>query len=291
MFNILNSRSLLYIGAHAVATTLALFCASASAGVIQVSYGDLSRNGLVDFEDLEVNIGAPVHVEEIFRSGLAQFGERFAGQALTYERQYYYSNPNDHRNTYSDILGNTASTQLTLQPGSSGENVTIVRGADNNKQNAAIAGNGKAKHPSPHGLGEGSIAVLFDYDQSEFGFDLLGGQLGSATLQFWDRQGTLMDTLELEFNNDLGDVKSLGFKTDDSSYSIAGVSIFNTDLGGIGFDNFVFDVISATSEPDTSPAPGDADKPSPVVEVAEPPLSALGLLFFFSALALRRRKA
>ena len=46
-------------------------------------------------------------------------------------------------------------------------------------------------------LSQQSFAALFSTDQSEFGFDLVGGNGGDATVDFFRRDGSLIDRIVL----------------------------------------------------------------------------------------------
>lgn len=197
------------------------------AGLIQVNYADLSGVAGANFEDLGLEIGEQITFNSIFESGNTSFGESFAGQVVSNSGNF-------------DVLSGSPSDPLTLLAGAASVNVTAIDGGAGDYGNTAIAGSGPLGYPSSEAVGEGSIAILFDFDQSEFGFDVVGGDGGSATAQFWARDGSLID--EIVFNLSSATFQSFGFVTDDELKSVAGVSIFNTDPGGLGFDNFIFDV-------------------------------------------------
>ncbi|MGI9506103.1 MAG: hypothetical protein ACR2RE_23940, partial [Geminicoccaceae bacterium] len=59
----------------------------------------------------------------------------------------------------------------------------------------ALAGIGPIGFPNFNGIGEGSVAILFDNDQSQFGFQSVGGNLGTANFDFFRRDGSLIQTL------------------------------------------------------------------------------------------------
>lgn len=79
--------------------------------------------------------------------------------------------------------------------------------------------------------------MLFDYDQSEFGFELIGGGGGPATVDFFRRDGSLIDSIEIPNLS----VDSYGFQRAGGIADIAGISIQNTDPAGIVFDNLCHD--------------------------------------------------
>lgn len=186
--------------------------------VNQVSYGSLTGTALINFEDL-AHLGAPgTNYNGIFESGGANFAERFVGQTLSYSGD-------------SDILSATTTGALTLQVGAANQNINIFdygTGFGN-----VLDGLGKKGYPNFDGIGEGSFAVLFDFDQSEFGFRLLGGNGGMAEVNFFARSGTLISSITLSGLSDT----YYGFSRNGGVEDIAGISIHNTDLGGIGFDD------------------------------------------------------
>lgn len=231
-------------------------------GILQVDYSSLSGAAGADFEDLGLADSEQLTFDSIFESGNTSFGESFAGQTVTTSGEF-------------DVLTGSPTDPLTLLAGGSTTNVTAVDGGAGDVGNTSIAGSGPLGFPDPNAVGEGSIAILFDFDQSEFGFEIVGSDGGSATAQFWGRDGSLIEEVFFTLGSSIFD--SFGFITDDASQSVAGVSIFNNDPGGIGFDNFIFDIAG------TPGTPGD-----PGVSVPEPSTIALlgiGLL----GIMLRRR--
>ena len=114
-----------------------------------------------------------------------------------------------------------------------------------------LTGLGPLGFPNFSAIGEGSFAVLFDFDQSEFGFDLVGGNVGNAYISFFMRNGTLIDQITLSGLSD----QSYAFSRDGGIKDIAGISMYNDDSGGIGFDNLRHDVPGV-------PGPGQVPEPS-----------------------------
>lgn len=214
-----------------------IFMGTSHAGIIQINPSNLSGTEIVDFEDLGLTDYQQVTYDTVFESGFTQFGERFVGQTVTANGNF-------------DVLTGTPSGNLTLAVGLASQNVSAADGGAGDVGNTGIAGSGPLGYPDFDANGEGSIAILFDFDQSEFGMDILGSNFGTATLQFWERDGSLIDEILLHLDESVS--YSYGFSTDDNSFSIAGVSIFNNDSGGIGFDNFRFDVAGVPGDPSIS---------------------------------------
>jgi len=233
----------------------------ANASILQVDYASLSGIAGANFEDLGLADNEQIHFDSIFESGNTSFGESFAGQTVTTNGDF-------------DVLSGTPTGPLTLLPGGTLTNVTAVDGGAGDVGNTAIAGSGPTGFPNYDAAGEGSIAILFDFGQSEFGFDIVGANGGSATVQFWDVNGSLLDEIVLSLGSSI--FTPVGFRTDDNAYSIAGVSIYNDDFGGIGFDNFIFNVAGVPGTPGAS--------------VPEPSTFALLGLGLFGAFSSRRRK-
>lgn len=230
----------------------------AKAGLIEVDYSSLSGIAGANFEDLGLANNEQITFDDIFESGNTSFGESFLGQTVTNVGNY-------------DVLSNTPVEPLTIVAGAASVNVTAIDGGAGDVGNTVIAGSGPLGFPAAGAVGEGSIAILFDFDQSEFGFDIVGGDGGTATAQFWARDGSLIE--EIVFTLSSATFQPYGFITDDGLQSVAGVSIYNDDPGGIGFDNFIFDVAGVPGTPGGSPVP-----------VPEPPLFAM---FIFAIAGLR----
>jgi hypothetical protein len=188
----------------------------------QVDYSSLSGAVLIDFESL---VGGPApgsSYDGIIDLAGASFGERFDGQTLSYSGD-------------SDVIGGAPTGDLSLVTGMAGQNLNIfTRPPDGN----ILTGLGQIGFPGFNAIGEGAVAILFDNDQSEFGFQSVGGNLGSATFDFWTRDGSLIDTV---MPMGLG-VDFFGFLRDGGVQDIAGISIWNTDPAGIGINDIIFDV-------------------------------------------------
>lgn len=211
----------------------------------QVDYFSLSGTALIDFEGLAGGSAPGTNYDGIIDLVGASFGERFDGQTLSYSDN-------------SDVIGGTPTGGLSLITGAAGQNLNIVSYSTGGN---VISGLGQLGFPDFNAIGEGAIAILFDNDQSEFGFQSVGGDLGSATFDFWARDGSFIASIS---PTNLG-TDYFGFSREGGIQDIAGISIWNTDLGGIGFNDIIFDV------------PGD-DDPVQVPEPGSLALLAVGLL-------------
>lgn len=195
---------------------------SASAAPINsASYGSLTGTGLVDFNGLPAAPLPGTAVDGILDLDGASFAERFAGQTLGSSGDF-------------DTLSGTPTDPLALVSGAVGENLV----AANLGGIIGIAGLGPLGFPDAAANGEGSIAILFDDDTAEFGLEILGvdASTGGATFDFYQRDGTLIDSVTIALASD----GLFGFTRDGGLVDIAGVIITNDDLGGIGVDNVVF---------------------------------------------------
>lgn len=202
----------------------ALATGGASAAIISISPGSLTGTEFVTFDDVAGG-GAPgTNYDAVFVSGGVSFAERFVGQTNTPAGGF-------------DVLSNAALAGLSLQTGAAGQNLNIFV----NGTSQVLTGLGPSGFPDFDAIGEGAFAALFTTDQSEFGFDLVGGNGGSATVDFWARDGSLLGSIVVGGLSD----QSYAFQSTTGN-DIAGISIWNNDGAGIGFDNLRFDVPSGT---------------------------------------------
>ena len=193
--------------------------------IVQVDYFTLTGTGLVDFEDITAGAPPGTNYDGILESGGAAFAERFAGQTLSYSGDF-------------DVLSGTPSGPLALAAGAANQNLTVYNTLLSFPATNVLAGNGPLGYPDFDGIGEGSFAVLFDFDQSQFGFRLLSSSGGNAYVNFFKRDGSLIDSYTLSSITD----GYYGFQRDGGISEIAGISIYNDDDAGIIFDDLKHDV-------------------------------------------------
>jgi len=216
------------------AAALVVTWGAQAAPINQVDYALLTGTELITFDDVTGG-GAPgTNYDAIFESGNTAFAERFVGQTNTPVGNF-------------DVLSGTPSGPLALAVGAPGQNLNVFL----NGGSQVLTGLGPLGFPSFDAIGEGSFALLFDFDQSEFGFQLVGGNGGTATVSFFQRNGSLIETIAL---GSLADAY-YGFSRDGGLKDIAGISIHNNDAAGIGFDNLKHDVRGVPGDPGNVPEP------------------------------------
>ncbi len=217
-------RGLLFLG------ILGAFASSTQAAPVnEIDYFSITVGEIIDFEGIGGG-GAPgTNYDGLLDLGGATFGERFNGQTLSISGN-------------SDVVsGLPAGGSLSLIAGAANANLNIFNrgGVDGN----VLTGLGFLGFPDFNAIGEGAVAILFDNDQSQFGFQSVGGNLGAAFFSFFSRDGSLIDTIS---PTGLG-TDFFGFSREGGIKDIAGISIYNTDPAGIGFNDVIFDVPGTVS--------------------------------------------
>lgn len=203
-----------------------------AAPINQVTYSSLTGTGLITFDDVSGGPAPGTNYDAIFESDGALFGERFVGQTISYSGDF-------------DVINGSPSGSLSVAAGAANQNLNIFNYSTN-----VLSGVGWRGYPNYDAIGEGSFAVLFDYDQSEFGFQLVGGDGGSGIIDFYQRSGALIDSLNLTgLSNGY-----YGFSRDGFANDIAGIAVYNLDAAGIGFDNLLHDVQGVSGNPVPEPA-------------------------------------
>lgn len=204
-----------------------------AAPIIPVAYASLTGAQIITFDDVAGGAAAGTNYDAILESGNTAFAERFAGQTLS-------------RSTNSDVLSGTPVAPLMLQVGAPGQNLGVAFDIITGSQ--VLFGVGPIGFPDSAAIAEGSTAALFDFDQSELGFRIIGGNGGDAFVAFFRRDGSLIDSIVLA---NLGE-EFYGFSRDSGIKDIAGVSIYSTDPYGIGIDDLQHDVAGVPDVPEPS---------------------------------------
>lgn len=165
---------------------------------------------------------------------VAQFAERFVGQALSYDGDF-------------DVLGSSASAPLRLQVGA--PNFNLDAGADDGGK-VYLTGLGPVGYPpalplvDPNydGIGEGAIAARFERNLSSIAVDVEGVDGGGFFyIDFFRRDGSLIDSLVVSTGPPTSEATTmtLAFRSAGAGNAIAGISIYNTDPGGVGYSSFL----------------------------------------------------
>lgn len=203
--------------------SLASRAGACESAVCQVDPDNLHLSRVITFDDLPSGFGVGRMIETVLVQDGAQFGERFAGQIVTAEGDF-------------DRVHGDAISPLTVIPGAPGQTFGVLR----LMATSVLNGYGPAGYPKDNAGGEGALAFVFDFDQSTLGLDIRGGELGSATLTFFRRDGSTIHVMTL---GPLSET-SYGFRRAGDQPDIAGVLIENADPQGIALDNIRFnDVI------------------------------------------------
>ena len=216
-------------------TAAALACMALSSGVPARAAADeieVLRPTTVFCETNRITFDEPPHgiYDDIIRFDGISFGERFAGQTLSYDFDF-------------DVLSGSPANPLALLAGAPGENLQVGL--------RALIGVGASEFPAA-AVGEGSVAALLDEDHAEVGFAAFGTNMGTATVDFFRRDGSLIQTVVVT------DLDSLflgyGFRRVGGIADIAGFSIQNADEGGVSYDNFCYTGgVGASTDPTCCP--------------------------------------
>jgi hypothetical protein len=251
-----ESRMQKYLGILTAVVVFAFAATASAAPIMSVDYFTLTGTGLITFDDIAGGDAPGTNYDAVFESGGADFGERFAGQTLGFSGDF-------------DVLAGSPTGPLGLVAGAADQNLNVFMHNDATPSHV-LTGLGPLGFPNFNSIGEGAFAVLFDFDQSEFGFELVGGEGGNAYVSFFRRDGSLIDNVTV---SGLG-TAFYGFEREGGVNDIAGISIYNDDPAGIGFDDLKHDVPGVPN--DVVPEPGT--------------LALLGLGLAGAGFRLRRKK-
>ena len=196
---------------------LLLLAVTAGTGTAQVYRADpdlVRADLLVDFEDrvdfLEVHNG-------VLDYGRVAFAEGFIGQKLM-ERKG------------NDILKGAPIGPLTLRVGQTNQNLMTLR--DQLSGNTSLFGLGPDGPYSADGVGAGAVSWMYARDASAVAFTLGRGGKGFAYVNFYRRDGTLIDSMKVR---NAGGVYA--FRAHRAE--IAGVTIHNTTDAGLSIDDVI----------------------------------------------------
>jgi len=200
-------------------------------GLWPVPYDDLLRQPhRTERFDALPSAAEPGHrIDQHWRAPGLTIGERLAG-------------PTAHDTAGFDVLTGVPAQPLRAIPGTQGQTFAIAHhmGFGSN----ALFPVGPKGADLPEGRGEGSAALVFDTPQTAIGLrlhaeypDPLGQRPapGTAVLTFHDASGQITQlTLPLSHG-----VLSFGWRSD---LGITGLTIQNSDPGGIAIDDILYDV-------------------------------------------------
>lgn len=204
-------------------------------GVSEVPPEDVICDTTIDFEG-QGGAAPGTNYDGILVSGGASFTERFVGQTRTTVFPQGAGLP-------FDALDDVASGPLASQTGDPGQNVNVLQSGTD-----TVNGLGPLGYPDFDAIGEGSLAILFPCDQSELTLEVIGGDNGTATVQFFRANGTHIGNVVIA--TPLANVTH-GFQRAGGIRDIRGVSIYNDDPAGIGYDNICYTRCATPVEPGT----------------------------------------
>jgi hypothetical protein len=166
----------------------------------------------------------------------ATYGERFAGQVLSTDASGFF-----------DTLTGTPSSPLTLLAGAPGFSLALSGSGVSEVPGRFLSGCGPLAPgcPGTFSVGEGAVSLLFGEDQQVFGFEVFaeGGEFMELGVQFFSRTGVALGAFSIPAT---AGVNFLGFRVAGGD-GIAGVSLTNTDGGGVGYDSVTFSTIPEPS--------------------------------------------
>ena len=196
-----------------VGAAFLMFVGTAQATIIVDN--TISGSIVNDFE----GIGADITVNGILPQTGASYAERFAGQTLSFSGDF-------------DVLSGSPTGPLSLVTGTANENLRLVSFGSS----VVLAGCGPLVCPAFDAIGEGAVSALLASNSDIWGLDVVGADGGTGNFDFFGSDGSLLGSFVLNLPN--GDA-FFGFRVT-SGQQIAGVSLYNMNGGGIGYDNVTF---------------------------------------------------
>ena len=201
--------------------------------------GEVTGIPVYDLEDLAEfagPLGSAFSIIENEELGVT-FGERFFGQVNTPVEGF-------------DFITGIPTAPLTMDDtvdAAFGVNVLAIFGT------TIVDGIGPLGFPNPWAIADGAISILYERDQQVIAFDIVGTNSGTITVQFFNRSAMPIGV------HVVSDIMDTTYVFTSEGDDIAGITIDNTDWGGVGFDNFRFlppDEESQTSDPPVCDAGG-----------------------------------
>lgn len=191
-------------------------------------------NAIVDFEGFDAGTEPGKEMSRLVSGAGASVGTAFAGQRRT---TYNIASSAGQHFEFDPAQGPALPFRL------SGDGSFVIAWHRGFGSDAAFpVGPDGANRAS--GRGEGTLAVVFEDDQTVLAFrvhadypDPLGTRPspGTAQVSFFARDGAILETIIIPLHHG---VMTLGFETMDTG--IAAFTISNTDPGGIAVDDIMF---------------------------------------------------
>jgi MYXO-CTERM domain-containing protein len=215
------------------AAALTAAAGGAFGSITPIDYTSVTANGGENFNTLPTSF---VTQDSIMHGVGISFGKKLAGQTVGTASETIFGAAE-----LFDTLSGSPTAPLTLEAGPAGHN--LWTGVAGTPSVVLSTGGPNGVTFGPGGLGHGSIAFMFDSDVSQLGF-LVGGQNGSTgVLNFFRRDGSLIDTVSISLSGVPGtytpDLK-FGFETSNGAAEIAAVTMTHNDFAGVYMDDFIF---------------------------------------------------
>lgn len=188
---------------------------------------EMRLNQKADFEGIRIASIAKLNVSEPILLPGATIGERFNGQKLGRFQNF-------------DSLIGAATAPLKVVAGAAKNNLSIAYHSALNSD--VIRGEGPLGFPEKQSAAEGAISIEFAQPQFGFGFRYHAERrtqkhvFGVILVTFHRSDGTPIQKFRLPLESK----GYFGFVRSQEIADIAGVSLTNTDPGGVSFDDFVY---------------------------------------------------
>lgn len=166
------------------------------------------------------------------------FGERFEGQTMGNLSSARW------RGNWDTLIGRPTDP-LTLVPASRSENLALATGSC--LESTVLNGIGAGGYGEKSSRAEGAVSVEFNIGQRAFGFRVgaytkcldadPSYRIGRVLVQTFDATGRPLGARNIQLT---GRDTWIAVGTSDGSPSIYGVSLTNTDAGGVNYDDFIY---------------------------------------------------
>ncbi len=183
--------------------------------------GDATGHLIYDLEeyaDLATRPGTALAVLDDWDWGIT-FGEKLVGQVTTFDGDF-------------DVISGAPWVPLAIDSEVDAEDAFLILSVSSSTVGIGL---GAIGFPMGAAIGEGALTVLYDVDQRVIAFDVIGPNGGALRLQFFDRLGQAIGDIVVE------GLVNTAYAFSSDEWEIAAVTLTNTDLSGVGFDNFRYD--------------------------------------------------